>query len=228
MGAETASVRSVRSEGRVPPPGRGGPPRRRSWCGRWPRRRGPWGASCAGRGGDAAADVPRGALGSRRVRHRGTLAADRRGQGLQVEGAGHRDDRDDEGAVDVRDQRLEDAVRGDAHRLGRLLAVRGVRGVVLVGVDRVRDARRRQSHGRRCAPGLLLLRLLRQGADALRQLRLVGPRVRSDAGNDGRLRMIAVSARRSFSSSRRRAAVSGVCSSRCLAGMSSITAAATR
>ncbi|CAM5688981.1 hypothetical protein SALBM311S_09282 [Streptomyces alboniger] len=53
-------------------------------------------------------------------------------------------------------------------------------------------------------------------------------RVSSDEGSDGRVRMIAVSERRSFSSSRSREAVSGAWSRRCFVGMSSIIAAATR
>ncbi|CAM5647632.1 hypothetical protein SCYAM73S_03927 [Streptomyces cyaneofuscatus] len=51
------------------------------------------------------------AFRQRRVGHRRALAADRRRERLQVQLAGHRDHRDRQGAVDVRHQRLEDAVR---------------------------------------------------------------------------------------------------------------------
>ena len=76
-----------------------------------------------------------------RVGHRRLLAAGRGRQRLQVQRAGYRHDRDGERAVDVGDQSLENPPGRHAKRLAGFLAEGGMPRVVLVTVNRVRDAR---------------------------------------------------------------------------------------
>ena len=103
---------------------------------------------------DAAGDVARRALGVGDRRHLRLLGADGRRERLQVELALDRDDRDDELAVDLRDERLEHGRRVEAQPLGRLEPVRLVLRVVLVRVhgerhpgalERLRGRRRAQA-----------------------------------------------------------------------------------
>ena len=75
-------------------------------------------------GADAAHDVPGGPLGQLRVGHVGALAAHGGRQRLEVELARDRHDADDEGAVDVGEQRLEDLLVREAEHLGGLEPVR--------------------------------------------------------------------------------------------------------
>ena len=101
-------------------------------------------------GGDAAHDVPGGALGVLRVRHRDLLEADRCRHGLQVERPVDRDDAHDQSALALDEQRLEHLGSRDAEGLSGLESVGGRRGLVLVGVQAEVDARTGQrARGRR-------------------------------------------------------------------------------
>jgi ABC-2 type transport system permease protein len=90
--------------------------------------------------GDAARHVSGGALGRGHRGHRGPLAAVRRGQGLEVELAVHRDHAHHQGAVNLGDQRLEHALGRHAQRLARFQAVGLVPAVMRVLVHGKGDA----------------------------------------------------------------------------------------
>src|SRR6185437_1341998 len=92
--------------------------------------------------GDAAGHVARGPLGGGDLGHDGLLAADRGGQGLEVELAVHwHDAYREDAAVDRCHQRLEYALRRHAKRLAGLKAVRPGPRVMVVLVQGERDLR---------------------------------------------------------------------------------------
>jgi hypothetical protein len=102
-------------------------------------------------GGDAARDVPGGALGRGDLRQHRFLPADGGGKRLQVQLAVHRDDAHGQRPVHRGDQRLEHALRRDAERLAGLQAVGVVPRVMRVLVQRERDLRPFEGESRRRA-----------------------------------------------------------------------------
>ena len=81
---------------------------------------------------DAAGDIARRLLRRRERRHLGALASGGGRQGFQIELAIDRNERDEQAAIHLRDECLEDERRGEAKCGGCLQPVRFSAGLMLV------------------------------------------------------------------------------------------------